>query len=122
MVTSGHAYLKLTSGLPPTYHRILAGDVLRIGGHAFDVLSGGGHSPEQIMLWCRAEKLFLGADQVLAKISPNVSVVAVDPEGDPLGYYLRSLAALRTDVAGDVLVVPGRNCPGSGLHLRGSTS
>ena len=98
VVTSGHAYLKLTSGLPPTYHRVVAGDVLRIGGREFDVLTGGGHSPEEVMLVCRSDKLFLAADQVLPNISPNVSVVAVDPEGDPLGYYLRSLNALRRDL------------------------
>jgi glyoxylase-like metal-dependent hydrolase (beta-lactamase superfamily II) len=120
VVTSGHAYLKLTSGLPPTYHRVVAGDLLRIGGREFDVLTGGGHSPEQVMLRCRGEKLFLGADQVLAKISPNVSVIAVDPEGDPLGYYLRSLNALKTDVASDVLVLPGHNLPFYGLHTRSS--
>jgi glyoxylase-like metal-dependent hydrolase (beta-lactamase superfamily II) len=118
VVTSGHGYLKRTSGLPPTYHRVVAGDVLRIGGREFDVLTGGGHSPEQIMLVCQADKLFFAADQVLAKISPNVSVVAVDPEGDPLGHYLRSLNALRRDVADDVLVLPGHNLPFYGLHTR----
>jgi len=118
VVTSGHAYLKLTSGLPPTYHRVIAGDVLRIGSRDFEVLTGGGHSPEEVMLLCRAEKLFFSADQVLAKISPNVSATAVDPEGDPLGYYLRSLRALRADVEGDVLVLPGHNLPFYGLHTR----
>ena len=118
VVTSGHAYLKLTSGLPPTYHRIVAGDVIRIGGREFDVITGGGHSPEQVMLRARGEKLFIGADQVMAKISPNVSVVAVDPEGDPLGYYLRSLNALKAEIAGDVLVLPGHNLPFYGLHIR----
>jgi glyoxylase-like metal-dependent hydrolase (beta-lactamase superfamily II) len=118
VVTSGHAYLKLTSGLPPTYHRVVAGDVLRIGGREFDVLTGGGHSPEEIMLNCRSDKLFLAADQVLPNISPNVSVVAVDPEGDPLGYYLRSLQALRREIPDDVLVLPGHNLPFYGLHAR----
>ncbi len=118
VVTSGHAYLKLTSGLPPTYRRVLAGDVLRIGGREFDVLTGGGHSPEEIMLVRRADKLFLAADQVLAKISPNVSVIAVDPEGDPLGYYLRSLNSLRREIPEDVLVLPGHNLPFYGLHTR----
>lgn len=118
VVTSGHGYLRLTSGLPPTYHRVVAGDVLRIGARDFDVLTGGGHSPEQVMLVCRAEKLFLAADQVLAKISPNVSVHAVDPEGDPLGQYLRSLAALKQEIAEDVLVLPGHNLPFYGLHAR----
>ena len=118
VVTSGHAYLKMTSGLPPTYHRISAGDVLRIGDREFEVLTGAGHSPEEVMLLNRAEKLFFAADQVLAKISPNISVIAVDPEGDPLGYYLRSLRALRSDIPDDVLVLPGHNLPFYGLHTR----
>jgi len=118
VVTGGHAYLKLLSGLSPTYHRVVAGDVLRIGGRDFDVLTGGGHSPEEIMLWCRADKLFLSADQVLAKISPNVSVVAIDPEGNPLGQYVRSLRALGRDVDPDVLVLPGHVLPFYGLHTR----
>src|SRR5271166_1842957 len=118
VVTGGHAYLKLLSGLPPTYHRLVAGDTLRIGGRAFDVLTGGGHSPEQIMLVARAEKLFFPADQVLAKISPNVSVSAIDPEGDPLGQYLRSLDAIGAGVNGDLLVLPGHNLPFYGLHTR----
>jgi glyoxylase-like metal-dependent hydrolase (beta-lactamase superfamily II) len=118
VVTSGHAYLKLTSGLPPTYHRVAAGDVLRIGGRTFEVLTGGGHSPEEVMLVCRSDKLFFSADQVLATISPNVSVMAVDPEGDPLGYYLRSLNAVRASIADDVLVLAGHNLPFYGLHAR----
>jgi glyoxylase-like metal-dependent hydrolase (beta-lactamase superfamily II) len=118
VVTGGHNYLKLLSGLPPTYHRLVAGDTLRIGGREFDVLTGGGHSPEQIMLVCRADRLFFSADQVLAKISPNVSVSAIDPEGDPLGQYLRSLQALRNGVDHGAMVLPGHNLPFYGLPER----
>jgi glyoxylase-like metal-dependent hydrolase (beta-lactamase superfamily II) len=118
VVTGGHAYLKLLSGLPPTYHRLVAGDALRIGGREFDVLTGGGHSPEQIMLVARADKLFFSADQVLAKISPNVSVSAIDPEGDPLGQYLRSLQALRGGIDPGAMVLPGHNLPFYGLRER----
>jgi glyoxylase-like metal-dependent hydrolase (beta-lactamase superfamily II) len=118
VVTGGHAYLKLMSGLSPTYYRVVAGDVLSIGGRDFDVLTGGGHSPEQVMLVCRADRLFFSADQVLAKISPNISVSAIDPEGDPLGQYLRSLDAIGAGVNGDLLVLPGHNLPFYGLHTR----
>ena len=58
------------------------------------------------------------ADQVLARISPNVSVWAVDPEGDPLGIYLRSLERLEAELAEDTLVLPGHNLPFHGLHIR----
>jgi glyoxylase-like metal-dependent hydrolase (beta-lactamase superfamily II) len=82
------------------------------------VLSGDGHAPEQIMLHARQDRVLLAADQVIAKISPNVSVWAVEPEGDPLGLYLRSLAALERDVPADTLVLPGHQLPFLGLHQR----
>ncbi|MCC2110732.1 MAG: MBL fold metallo-hydrolase, partial [Hyphomicrobiales bacterium] len=85
VATQGHNYLKMVTPLPSTFRRLVAGDVLRIGGREFQVLSGDGHAAEQIMLYCAAERIFLAADQVLARISPNVSVWAVDPDGDPLG-------------------------------------
>ena len=118
VVTKGHEYLRLVSGLPPTYRRLIAGDTLRIGAREFEVLSGGGHSPEQIMLLSRADGIFLAADQVLAHITPNVSVSAPDPMGDPLGIYLRSLNSLKQVVPADVLVLPGHQLPFYGLHSR----
>ncbi len=118
VVTRGHQYLKMATGLPPSIRRLVAGDKLRIGRREFEVLTGGGHAPEQVMLLAHAEGIFFSSDQVLAKISPNVSVSAIDPEGDPLGLYLRSLDALRSAVPGDVLVLPGHNLPFRGLHDR----
>ena len=118
LLTSGHRYLRMISGLPRTFRRLIAGELLRIGGRTFEVLSGGGHAPEQVMLFCPAENLLLCADQVLARISPNISVQAMDPQGDPLGIYLRSLASLKRDLPEDVLVLPGHNLPFVGLGTR----
>jgi glyoxylase-like metal-dependent hydrolase (beta-lactamase superfamily II) len=118
VATQGHGYLKMVSGLPPTFTRLVAGDTLKIGGRSFDVLTGNGHAPEQVMLHCAADQLFLAADQVLAKITPNISVWAVEPDGDPLGLYLRSLRELKAQIAPDVLVLPGHQLPFRGLHTR----
>ena len=118
VLTRGHEYLRLVTSLPPTFRRLVAGDTLKIGGRIFSVHTGDGHAPEQVMLYCAAEKLFLGADQVLAKISPNVSVWAVEPEGDPLGLYLRSLKTLDDTIAEDALVLPGHQLPFYGLQIR----
>ncbi|MDX2202777.1 MAG: MBL fold metallo-hydrolase [Hyphomicrobiaceae bacterium] len=118
VVTKGHEYLRLVSGLPPTYRRLIAGDTLRIGARNFEILTGGGHSLEQVMLLERSEGLFFASDQVLAHITPNVSVHAVDPAGDPLGIYIRSLHALVGTVPEDVLVLPGHQLPFFGLHTR----
>ena len=118
MLTMGHRYLRMLTGLPRTFRRVIAGEALDIGGRRFDVLSGGGHSPEQIMLHCTTDRLLLSADQVLARISPNVSVQAIDPDGDPLGIYLRSLADLKATIPDDTLVLPGHNLPFIGLAER----
>lgn len=116
--TLGHGYLRMISPLPSTFQRLIAGDRAGIGGRDFAVLSGDGHSPEQIMLHDEAARLLIVADQVLVKISPNVSVSPVDPRGDPLGLYLRSLSALRRDVAPDALILTGHGLPFVGLRQR----
>jgi glyoxylase-like metal-dependent hydrolase (beta-lactamase superfamily II) len=118
VATQGHGYLKMVDGLPPTFTRIVDGDALTIGQRQFLVLTGDGHAPEQIMLYCAEHRLFFAADQVLAKITPNVSVWAVDPEGNPLGLYLRSLRRLKASLPNDVLVLPGHQLPFYGLHPR----
>jgi glyoxylase-like metal-dependent hydrolase (beta-lactamase superfamily II) len=116
--TLGHGYLRMITPLPVTFERLVAGDRLGVGSRDFAVLSGDGHAPEQIMLHDAAANIFFPADQVLAKISPNVSVSPVDPDGDPLGLYLRSLRALRASVAPDALTLPGHGLPFFGLHHR----
>lgn len=116
--TQGQDYMRMLSKLPFTYRQIADGDVLVLGGRRFHVLSGDGHCPEQLMLYLPEEALFLAADQVIEKISPNVSVTAFEPDGDPLGSFLRSLDRIRRDVTGDALVLAGHRLPFYGLHER----
>jgi glyoxylase-like metal-dependent hydrolase (beta-lactamase superfamily II) len=118
LLTLGNRYLRMVTGLPRIFRRLIAGEVLRIGSREFEVLSGGGHAPEQIMLYCAADGVLLCADQVLVRISPNISVQAMDPEGDPLGIFLRSLADLKLRIPAETLVLPGHNLPFIGLHPR----
>ncbi len=114
----GHGYLRMVTGLPLEYHRLVAGRSLRIGGRDFDIYTGGGHAPEQAMLHCAADRLFLSADQVLVRISPNISVQPMEPDADPLGEYLQSLASLHEAIPADVLTLPGHLLPFTGLHTR----
>jgi glyoxylase-like metal-dependent hydrolase (beta-lactamase superfamily II) len=114
----GLHYLRMVSQLPRTFNRLMAEETLEIGGRTFEIIAGAGHSSEQIMLYCREGGFVLCADQVLAKISPNISVEAIDPNGDPLGAYLRSLNALKQNLPADVLALPGHNLPFVGLHAR----
>ena len=114
----GHNYLRLTTGVPAAYDRIEDGDIVRVGARDLRVLTGGGHALEQATLHAASDRLFFAADQVIAKISPNVSVHPVEPAENPLGQYLRDLAALRMEVPHDVLVLPGHGLPFYGLHTR----
>lgn len=118
VLSRGHEYLKRTTGVPASYRRIKHGDVLTVGTRCFQVLTGGGHALEQAMLYRPEERLFLAADQVIARISPNVSVHPMEPELDALGIYLGSLRAIRANVVADVLVLPGHGLPFHGLHDR----
>ncbi|MGG5818986.1 MBL fold metallo-hydrolase [Falsiroseomonas sp. HW251] len=118
LLSGGQRYLEMMTGLPRTFRRLVAGEALEIGGRRWEVLTAGGHAPEQVMLHCRADRLLLAADQIMVRISPNISVQAMDPDGDPLGIYIRSLAALKRDVAEDTLILPGHHQPFIGLHRR----
>ena len=118
VATQGNYYLHMVTPLPLTFFRLVAGEKLKIGARVFDILSGDGHAPEQIMLHDRNAKLLLAADQVLARITPNVSVWAVEPDGDPLGLYTRSLSAIAANLPDDTFVLPGHELPFYGLQTR----
>ncbi len=118
LMSRGQDYLKRTAPLPAAYKRLSDGQQIRIGKREFTVLTGGGHAPEQLMLYCAAEKLFLSADQVLSKISPNVSVWAHEPDANALGTYLNSLQRLSDLLPADALVLPGHGVPFYGVKTR----
>ena len=112
------AFGQMIQPLPASYRRIADGETLSIGGREWRVVVGSGHSPEHACLYCPALKLLISGDQVLPRISSNVSVYPTEPDADPLGEWLRSLAAIKACVPDDVLVLPAHNSPFIGLHAR----
>ena len=104
--------------LPDSYRRLRDGEVLRIGPHDWTVVVGCGHSPEHACLYCPALKLLISGDQVLPRISSNVSVHPTEPDADPLNDWLTTLAKVRDEVPDEVLVLPAHNDPFYGLHAR----
>ena len=109
---------KMVYALPDSYHRVSQGDQLLIGGRVWHAVIGRGHSPEHLCLYCPELRLLISGDQVLPKITSNVSVFPTEPDGDPLADWLESLAAIRDAVPDDVLVLPAHNEPFYGLHAR----
>ena len=114
----GNEYLHRVFELPHTFLRLLMPDLLEIGERSFRVLTGDGHAPEQVILYCEKDRIVFAADQVMERITPNISVYAGEPNGDPLGHFLRSLRWLRSEIPNDVLVLPGHRRPFYGLHER----
>lgn len=111
------SFADITLPLPFGYHRIAKGDAVTIGGREWRVLIGHGHAPEPALLHYAGDDkeggLLLAGDQILPKISPNISVYPLEPEGDPLGEWLTSCASLRDELSDDAetLVLPGHGEP-----------
>ncbi|MBM3600901.1 MAG: MBL fold metallo-hydrolase [Alphaproteobacteria bacterium] len=113
----GNGYRKGVVTPPTSLHAIGAGDVIAIGGRDWHVHIGSGHSPEHACLYCPELDVLISGDQVLPRISPNVSVWASEPEDDPLARFLDSLERLRA-VPNSAFVLPSHGLPFRGLHAR----
>jgi glyoxylase-like metal-dependent hydrolase (beta-lactamase superfamily II) len=110
-------YPGLVPAVPASFHRMMDGQVIRIGGRDWTCISGYGHAPEHIALSCPQAKLLISGDMVLPRISTNVSVYDVEPESDPLALFLQSIGKFRT-LAPDTLVLPSHGKPFRGLRTR----
>ena len=102
---------------PSHYQRIRPGEVLQIGEQQWRVVLGEGHSPEHACLYNEAEGILLGGDQVLPRITSNVMVSPIEPEGNPLKVWMESLQRLR-QLPSDTLVLPSHQGVFYGLHER----
>ncbi|OUL76411.1 MBL fold metallo-hydrolase [Paraburkholderia hospita] len=110
-------YANLVPSVPGQYRRMRDGDALSIGGRTWRVVTGFGHSPEHCALHAEADGVLISGDMVLPRISTNVSVFDIEPEGNPLALYLGSLGRYET-MAPDTLVLPSHGKPFRGLHTR----
>jgi glyoxylase-like metal-dependent hydrolase (beta-lactamase superfamily II) len=113
----GNHYRMLVPSVAPQFRAVREGDILTIGGrkwHAFTVL---GHAPEHACLFCPEANVLISGDQVLPKITTNVSVWPDQPHANPLRLYLDSLKRFRP-LPSDALVLPSHGLPFRGLHGR----
>jgi glyoxylase-like metal-dependent hydrolase (beta-lactamase superfamily II) len=104
--------------LPGAYRRLEDSDYLNIGGVRWRVLIGRGHSPEHACLYSAALNVLISGDQVIPRITSNVSVSPGEPEGNPLRHWLASHQSFLQRLPADALVLPAHNTPFYGLHER----
>lgn len=107
----------MMSPMPGSYQRLQDGEQLSLGKHTWRVMVGSGHSPEHACLYNEALGVLLSGDQVIAGITSNVSVMATEPEANPLEAWLASHHRFM-QLPADTLVCPAHNRPFTGLHLR----
>jgi glyoxylase-like metal-dependent hydrolase (beta-lactamase superfamily II) len=110
-------YPSLVPAVPGAYTRLQDGQRVTVGDATWRVITGFGHSPEHASLYSEELNVLISGDMVLPRISTNVSVFAVEPEGNPLQQYLDSLDKFGT-LPDDTLVLPSHGRPFRGLHTR----
>jgi len=110
-------YRALVPSVPRAHRRLIDGMVVDIGERRWRCISGYGHSPEHIALHCERDGLLISGDMLLPSISTNVSVYDMEPEGDPLGLFLSSIAAM-LPLPADTLALPSHGRPFTGIHAR----
>lgn len=113
----GNDYREMVTPIPATYNRIMTGTTFTIGGRLWEPIFGSGHSPDHAAFYCAKDKILLGGDMLLPRITPIIAVWWQEPDGDPLAGYLEFLGTLG-HVAEDVLVLPAHNRPYRELRTR----
>ena len=136
-------YPSMVPEVPRTFRRMQDGDTIVIGGRAWQCISGYGHAPEHIALYCddllsaptepaapapqggapdlgaarRSGGVLISGDMMLPRISTNVSVYDIEPESDPLRQFLESIDKFAR-LPEDTLTLPSHGKPFRGLHER----
>jgi glyoxylase-like metal-dependent hydrolase (beta-lactamase superfamily II) len=110
-------YVSMVPAVPERFRRLMDGNRVLIGDHAWQCHAGYGHAPEHIALHCPELNVLVSGDMVLPRISTNVMVIDLEPEADPLTLYLASLERLRALPEG-ALVLPSHGRPFTGLQQR----
>ena len=110
-------YPSMVPDVPRSFRRMQEGDTIRIGGRDWQCISGYGHAPEHIALYCPALQVLISGDMMLPRISTNVSVYDVEPESNPLKAFLDSIDKFKALPEG-TLTLPSHGKPFTGLHTR----
>ncbi|HYT97085.1 MAG TPA: MBL fold metallo-hydrolase [Casimicrobiaceae bacterium] len=117
LAARGNHYRNGVPEAPQRFERLIAGDRFEAGGTTWHVIAGFGHSPEHAALHAESAGVLISGDMLLPKITTNVAVWPVEPDGDPLARFLGSLTAFET-LPPDTLVLPSHGLPFRGIALR----
>jgi glyoxylase-like metal-dependent hydrolase (beta-lactamase superfamily II) len=106
------------SPTPALHTTLYDGMFFNIGGKSWEVMIGRGHAPEHVSIYCSELDVLIAGDQILPKISPNVSLFPGDGGENPLGDFLNTTSSFRKKLPDTTLVLPSHNEPFYGVHYR----
>lgn len=92
-----------------------AGEVMTMNDREWELVDAPGHAYGAVCLYDRSRRWMICGDQVLPRITPNVSVVPGEEE-DPLADFLQSLDRLQTYEV--ELALPGHRDPFANFRER----
>lgn len=111
-------FARMVAPLPVSHVRLDEGASVAIGDRRWTVMTGGGHTPEHACLVDHDAEVIIAGDQILPRITSNVSLMTSEPTADPLGEWLDSIAKFRAALTGRELVLPAHGLPFTGVHSR----
>jgi glyoxylase-like metal-dependent hydrolase (beta-lactamase superfamily II) len=111
-------FARAVSNLPIGHIRMDEGGHVSIGGKDWRVMIGNGHTPEHACLINDKDHVMISGDQILPRITSNISVMLSEPEADPLGEWLASIDRFRAEIDPNLLILPAHGRPFKGGHQR----
>jgi glyoxylase-like metal-dependent hydrolase (beta-lactamase superfamily II) len=117
LAARGNHYKRGVPIAPATFDRLLGEDTVDAGGQRWRIIIGHGHTAEHASLFSATREVLISGDMLLPRISTNVAVWPSDPNGDPLGRFLRSLATFEA-LPDATLVLPSHGLPFRGIATR----
>ena len=115
--TRAGAFKRGVPTVPKRYVRMMEGDLITIGKREWRVITAFGHAPEHASLFSATDNILISGDQVLPRITTNVSVWGNQPEANPLKLFLDCTAKFDA-LPAETLVLPSHDRVFSGLHVR----
>jgi glyoxylase-like metal-dependent hydrolase (beta-lactamase superfamily II) len=118
ILSRGNSFLRTSDEVPAIYHRIRDGEHITVGDRTWQVKVGPGHAPEMYTLYDADNKLLISADHIVARITPNISIWAYNPDDNPLKDYMDSMRQFARDIPDDITLLPGHGRIFEGFHER----
>ena len=113
----GNDYRSMVTPIPLEYERIEHSTSFKIGDRVWKPVFGSGHSPDHVSFYCEKDRIMLGGDMLLPRITPIIAVWWQEPNADPLKGYIEFLETLES-IGSDALILPAHNRPYKELQTR----